>query len=352
MNTDYERYYSGRTSINTYGDSGIGKKDTLARYNFDTKDAEGHKVEEQMTKEETLQAMREISSQYEENVIVEFSGDGMAKLMEGRKGYLDRPLTEEEAARQAERQAAFDSAVVHKENTHRMVIPNIQTNEKLYNSLSGVDEKVVSAANGIIKNYLLPSDVAGMSEDERKDMIAFGLEEAKYLAENYLDEKQADEFLSAMETIAKYGVNGTVADDGKVTYNIESGLNAAGSIGDMNILKEKAPDLYKEIDDLNQSIINHTDGEKHGAKFIELHKKAATILNSVDSNGKTISENAVDEYKKWEEKVEKTELPVTFQNVKYTNLQTFFESLNNQSSFLSNKWIRNNAVNFMKWLNA
>lgn len=349
MNTDYERYYSGRTSINTYGDSGIGKKDTLARYNFDTKDAEGRKVEEQMTKEETLQAMREISSQYEENVIVEFSGDGMAKLVESRKGNLDFM---EQNPEKAARQRAFDSQVVQMENTHRMVIPNLQTNEKLYNSLSGVDEKVVSAANGIIKNYLLPSDVAGMSEDERKNMIAFGLEEAKYLAENYLDGKQANEFLSAMETIAKYGVNGTVAGDGKVTYNIESGLDVAGNISDMNILKEKAPDLYKEINDLNQSILNHADGEKHGAKFIELHKKAAAILNSAESKEKTISEDAVDEYKKWEEKIEKTELPVAFQNVKYTSLQTFFESLNNQSSFLSNNWIRYNVANFIKWLNV
>lgn len=190
-----------------------------------------------------------------------------------------------------------------------------------------------------------------MSEDERKNMIAFGLEEAKYLAENYLDEKQANEFFSAMETIAKYGVNGTVSGDGKVTYNIEGGLGVTGNISDMNILKEKSPDLYKEINDLNQSIINHADGAKHGAKFIELHKKAATIIDSADSKGKTISEDAVDEYKKWEEKIEKTELPMVFQNVEYANMQTFFESLNNQSS-LSNDWIRNNVANFIKWLNG
>ena len=46
-------------------------------------------------------------------------------------------------------------------------------------------------------------------------MAAFGLEAAKYLAENYLDESHAADFLSAMETVAKYGLNGSVSDGGK-----------------------------------------------------------------------------------------------------------------------------------------
>ena len=50
-----------------------------------------------------------------------------------------------------------------------------------------------------------------------------------------------------------------------------------------------------------------------------------------------------------EETVEKTELPTTFKNVKYNNFQSFFESLQNQSS-LSNSWISNNLNRFMKWL--
>ena len=46
-------------------------------------------------------------------------------------------------------------------------------------------------------------------------MAAFGQEAAKYLAENYLDESHAADFLSAMETVAKYGLNGSVSDGGK-----------------------------------------------------------------------------------------------------------------------------------------
>ncbi len=38
-----------------------------------------------MSREETLQAMKDIRSQYGDDAIVEFSGDGMAALVESRK---------------------------------------------------------------------------------------------------------------------------------------------------------------------------------------------------------------------------------------------------------------------------
>ncbi len=42
---------------------------------------------DKMSREETLQAMKTISAQYGDNVIVEFSGDGLAALVErGRTG--------------------------------------------------------------------------------------------------------------------------------------------------------------------------------------------------------------------------------------------------------------------------
>lgn len=44
---------------------------------------------DKMSREETLQAMKTISAQYGDNVIVEFSGDGLAALVESKKGALD-----------------------------------------------------------------------------------------------------------------------------------------------------------------------------------------------------------------------------------------------------------------------
>ena len=349
MNIDYSQFYRGTTNIPSYG-SGAYKKDTLVKYEFNTTDEHGNKVMDKMSREETLQAMKDIRSQYGDSVIVEFSGDGLAALAGGGKFMSGRAMTEEEAAKRAARDAAFQAEnVIQHENTHRIVIPNYETNEQLYNSLAGAGDNVISSTMGIISNYLMPGDASGLSEQERQDMAAFGLEAAKYLAENYLDESHAADFMSAMETVAKYGLNGSVSDGGKVINNVQEGKvrmsGAPGSYVDMEgWLKANDTELYNQINELNQSIINHKDGENHSAKFIELYTKAAKEILDASSDTKKDSG-----YADWKEKVEKTKLPATFQNVKYNGFQSFLESLQNQSS-LSNSWISANISRFMKWL--
>ena len=349
MNIDYSQFYRGTTNIPSYG-GGAYKKDTLVKYEFNTTDEHGNKVMDKMSREETLQAMKDIRSQYGDSVIVEFSGDGLAALAGGGKFMSGRAMTEEEAAKRAARDAAFQAEnVIQHENTHRIVIPNYETNEHLYNSLAGAGDNVISSTMGIISNYLMPGDASGLSEQKRQDMAAFGLEMAKYLAENYLDESHAADFMSAMETVAKYGLNGSVSDGGKVIYNVQEGKvrmsGAPGSYVDMEgWLKANDTELYNQINELNQSIINHKDGENHSAKFIELYTKAAKKILDASSDTKKDSG-----YADWKEKVEKTKLPATFQNVKYNGFQSFWESLQNQSS-LSNSWISANVSRFMKWL--
>ena len=352
VNQDYSQFYVGTEQLKSYGSNSAAKKDTLVKYRFNATDEHGNKVMDKMSKEETMKAMNEISAQYGDSVIVQFSGDGLAAVAEGKKFMSGREMTEEETAAKAARDAAFQAEnVTQLENTHRIVIPNYETNEQLYNSLAGADDKVISSTMGIISNYLMPSDVSGLSEQERQDKVAFGLEAAKYLAENYLDETHAADFMSAMETIAKYGLNGSVSDSGKVIYNVQEGQvrmsGAPSSYVDMESwLKANDTDLYNQINELNQSIINSKGGESHAAKFIELYTKAAKEILNASSDTKKDSD-----YTDWKEKVEKTELPTTFQNVKYNNFQSFFESLQNQSS-LSNSWISENINKFMKWLTA
>ena len=351
MDTDYSHFYRGTTNIPSYG-SGAYKKDTLVKYQFNTTDKDGNKVMDKMSKEETMKAMNEVSSQYGDSVIVQFSGDGLAALAEGSKFMSGRAMTEEETAARAARDAAFQAEnVTQLENTHRIVIPNYETNEQLYNSLAGADDNVISSTMGIISNYLMPGDASGVSEQERQDKVAFGLEAAKYLAENYLDEAHAADFMSAMETIAKYGMDGSVSDSGKVIYNVQEGQvrmsGAPGSYVDMESwLKANDTDLYNQINELNQSIINHKDGENHSARFIELYTKATKEILDASSDTKAESD-----YADWKESVEKTELPSTFQNVKYNDFQSFFASLQNQSS-LSNSWISENLNRFLKWLSV
>ena len=349
INQDYSQFYAGTEQIKSYG-SNPAKKDTLVKYRFNATDEQGNKVMDKMSKEETMKAVNAISAQYGDGIIVQFSGDGLAALAEGGKIMSGRTMTAEEAAARAERDAAFQAENVKQlENTHRIVIPNYETNERLYSSLAGADDGVIRSTMGIISNYLMPGGASGLSEQERQDRAAFGLEAAKYLAENYLDESHAADFMSAMETVAKYGLSGSVSDGGKVIYNVQEGqvrmAGAPDSYVDMESwLKANDTELYDQINELNQSIINHKDGENHSAKFIELYTKAAKKILDAPSDTKKDSG-----YADWKESVEKTKLPDIFQNVKYDNFQSFLESLQNQSS-LSNSWLSENISRFMKWL--
>lgn len=112
---NYSQFYKGTEPIQSYGHSENGK-DTLVKYEFNTTDAAGNKLMDQMTREETLQVMNDIRSQYGDNVIVEFSGDGMAALVEGQKGSIMPEPTAEQQAEKAEKDAAFLNEIVQNEH--------------------------------------------------------------------------------------------------------------------------------------------------------------------------------------------------------------------------------------------
>lgn len=358
---NYSQYYVGTEPLKSYGSGGDGlpaPKDTLVKYDFRTTDENGNEIRKPMTKEETLQAMKEISGQYGENVLVMFSMDGQNALAQSIKEQAEQRSWEQTEAYQADRarkQELIEQSIVHLENTHRLIIPNIQTNKKLYDSLENAPEHIIKASNGIIKNYLLPHDVSGMTEEQRRDTTAFGLEEARYLAENYLDDQHAQDFMSAMETIARYGMNGTVSADGRVTYHIEKGPLAGAPdsyVSESDILKEKAPELYKELQELNQRIAKgETDW---GRKLIDLHRRINEKLSGFSgtvSQGKQLSyyEEAAAKYQSWKKIMDSTELPATYSNVNYSDIASFFDSLSSQGS-LGNGWLADAQTRFEKWL--
>ncbi|MEZ3426273.1 MAG: hypothetical protein K1W13_02545 [Lachnospiraceae bacterium] len=76
---DYSRFYKGTEQLKSYGSAAV-KKDTLMKYEFNTMDEKGSKVMDKMSKEESFRIMNDITSQYGDNVIVEFSGDALTAL--------------------------------------------------------------------------------------------------------------------------------------------------------------------------------------------------------------------------------------------------------------------------------
>lgn len=70
-----------------------------------------------------------------------------------------REMTAVEAATKEARDTSFQAEnVTQLENTHRIVIPNYETNEQLYSSLTGTSDSVISSTMGIISNYLMPNN--------------------------------------------------------------------------------------------------------------------------------------------------------------------------------------------------
>lgn len=199
VNQDYSQFFVGTEQVKSYGSNLAAKKDTLVKYRFNTTDEHGNKIMDKMSREETLQAMKDIRSQYGDDVIVEFSGDGMAALVESKKSGNGADL-DKIMAKTPEQKVVPDDMVTQLEGTYRIV----STGDEINTHVSWHDT-----------------------------------------------------------------------------------------------LKEKAPDVCDELDDLMQNILDHAlnyngDGEKFGAKFVELVKKAEKAISAYDAKKESVKDIAVD----------------------------------------------------------
>ena len=91
---NYSQFYKGSEPLKSYGSGGEGltPKDTLVKYEFNTIDEQGNKVTDPMSKEEALRAMQEITSQYGDNVLVQFSGDGLQALAQDLQSQIKKAV--------------------------------------------------------------------------------------------------------------------------------------------------------------------------------------------------------------------------------------------------------------------
>ena len=331
MNIDYRQFYRGTTNIPSYG-SGAYKKDTLVKYEFNTTDEHGNKVMDKMSREETLQAMKDIRSQYGDAVIVEFSGDGMAALVEGKKGSM---VPENQEARNA----SFQKDIVQIDKT--------LSDLPAYSGMYGADKAVASALENcgkeeqgfvydIIRQNFLVGNSGSMTEEERQANISLGMKKAEYAAQNFISEDSRDAFLEAMESIAKLAGAGTADSSGNMDYGVAkarylghgSGLVQTTSALDMMRTMDK--DAYAEYQKMGQN----DDGGLSSLKYLTNWYAGAVKKDP----------SMVDTYEKQsEEYVEKNvkdrELDATFADIKTESMAAFLESLkmfqNNNPNFLS-----------------
>ena len=322
MNIDYSQFYRGTTNIPSYG-SGAYKKDTLVKYEFNTTDEHGNEVMDKMSREETLQAMKDIRSQYGDSVIVEFSGDGMAALAEGRKGWM---VPEDKEAVEA-RNAAFQKDIVQ--------VDKSLNNLPAYSGMYGADKAVASALENcgkeeqgfvydIIRQNFLVGNSGSMTEEERQANISLGMKKAEYAAENFIPEDSRDAFLEAMESIAKLASAGKADSNGNMDYGVAKGRylghgsNLVQTTNALDMMRTMDKDAYAEYQKM---------GEKDDGGLSSLKYLTNWYVDAVKKNP-----SMVDNYEKQsEEYVEKNvknqKLDKTFAGLKTGSKAAFFESL-------------------------
>ena len=322
MNIDYSQFYRGTTNIPSYG-GGAYKKDTLVKYEFNTTDEHGNKVMDKMSREETLQAMKDIRSQYGDSVIVEFSGDGMAALAEGRKSWT---VPEDKEAVEA-RNAAFQKDIVQ--------VDKSLNNLPAYSGMYGADKAVASALENcgkeeqgfvydIIRQNFLVGNSGSMTEEERQANISLGMKKAEYAAENFIPEDSRDAFLEAMESIAKLASAGKADSNGNMDYGVAKGRylghgsNLVQTTNALDMMRTMDKDAYAEY----QKMGKKDDGGLSSLKYLTNWYAGAVKKNpSMVDNYEKQSEEYV------EKNVKNQKLDKTFAGLKTGSKAAFFESL-------------------------
>lgn len=326
INSNYSQFYRGTEQIKSYGASS-GGKDTIVRYEFKTTDEHGNKVMDKMSREETLHAMKTISAQYGDNVIVEFSGDGMAALVESRKGILDKECEQQDVDA---RQAAFDAEVVQLDKKMNY-LPE-------YSGMFEVDKTIATAVENCskeeqafvydtIRQNFLVSNSGSMTEDERQANISLGVKKAEYAAEHFVPEEQKEAFLDAMMSVAKLASAGKASENGSMDYGIKKGnylghgSNLVYTDDPLDIMRAMDTEAYAEYQKIRDESSN-ADSALNALKYMTKWYAGAVKKNP----------NMVDEYTKKseeyiEENVKNQKLDDTFYGIDITDKKAFIESL-------------------------
>lgn len=335
VNQDYSRFYVGTEQLKSYGSNSTGKKDTLVKYEFNTTDEHGNKIMDKMSREETLQAMKAIRSQYGDSVIVEFSGDGMAALVEGKKGCI---IPEDKEAIEA-KNAAFQKDIVQADRTlnHLPEYSGIYKADKaVASALENYGKAEQGFVYGIIRQNFLIGNSNSMTEEERQANISLGMKKAEYAAENFIPAENRKSFLEAMESIAKLASAGKADSSGNMEYGVAKGRYLGHGSGlvrttdTVDLMRTMDKDAYAEY----QKMSKNNDGGISSLKY----------LTNWYSNAVKKNPSMVDNYEKQsEEYIEKNvkdrKLDETFAGLKTGNKAAFLESLkmfqSNKPDFLS-----------------
>lgn len=262
------------------------------------------------------------------------------------EGNLSAPLSKEE------REALLQSVLKPATKLHRL-IPNIHTNAKLEKSLQNMGEEVKDAAYNIISSDFLAQDTSGKTETERFGQISLGMEKAQYLAQNYMNEEEGVLFLDAMETIAKYGINGTMSSDGKMDYQILWGPMVGAPddvVSNKEVMKSFDPDSYAYY----QGLLEKAAVTEDANKDLDAMRYEMSWFQNASREHPEWFQAKAQEYTEWKQQINNTSVPEIFKDADKTNSDGFMNSLleqNQQQGLFQESVLRDNIEGFLQSLN-
>lgn len=219
---------------------------------------------------------------------------------------------------------------------------------KLVNSLSGLGENIIDAAYSIINDNLLTHDGA-ISEEERMELISLGLEKAKYLAEHYMEKEKADEFMSAMNTIAKIGTSGTVNENGILQYDVPRGPLVGAPddyVNEFDIMKKADRSAWNKYSSMMNEAIQTNEKEK----MLSAMKYALDWSKKMHRTNSNIFEEEIKNYSDWKKHIGDTELPDFYERVNRTSKEDFSVSVYELGGNLTREILEKNLNLFFRHL--
>lgn len=344
---NYQPFCIGTESLTMtgHGEALNSHKDTLVKYEFNTTDRNGNKVMDKLSRAETMELINSVSRQYGDNVLVEFSGDALDILQSDIKGQYS--MLNDEAVRQMEERAVKLAEYVKPGQELWLRIPNIRTDVKFQESLKGMDKNIAQAAFSIIKTDLLPHDIGSMTEQQRQDLISFGMEKARYLAEKMGDKGLL--FLEAMEEVAKYGMSGKADSNGKVVYDIQQGPPPGwpdDHVNSSDLMQEILPEKWEKYQEMWRRAVKTGD---HGLltnafRYILKWEKWAYQHRSKEVN------EIKSRYTLWQKEISKITVK-KFDNIDRTNTDSLLDSVIAQNTALDSDFLQKNMEKFESVLN-
>lgn len=305
-------------------------------------DIAGRKYMNRVEKGEKVNLFQEAKN----SVAVEISEEGIAQLnrnaMEIRNEDQDMVVLSYEEKVKLLNESAKSAGKLYR------IIPNIQTNDKLRRSLQGADEKVVKGAYSIIENNLIPHNVGDLTEEQRREMIFVGLEEAKFLAKG-LDEDKAILFMDAMNTIAKYGINGKTDGQGNVSYDIRWGAMVGAPddyVSSGEFMKRIDPEKYENYVAMRDEAFARNDE-------LLMQKAAKYRIDweiDANRNNPKAFEDIRNEQVTWKMNVDNTKIESTYDHTDKSDIDSFMDSIMEQNMVLDGNFLQRSLQEFARIL--